>query len=357
MVKKILNQKKQKENPITKKRINLSSIYNKTKQKIIQKKNNNIGKLNTTVIFKINSNSLALEEFEKEYHKRCLFYLKEEFNSKLITMFFNYLSLSKILPSSFKNNRYFIKEFLKIIIDLLINEIDLVTMTLIFDNIGWIKDGDDPWTYIYYICLSAKQKSSSENSLTVLLKILDKNNSGFSASYYEWINNSNNLKKLEQIGIKKANERFRELMIPQHINENNKKFINYNDIVNKIVSMSKQKENISQQNNQLNYINMSNFSNKNLVQNNIFSQPKASMQMPPLDMGPYQSGLNNNNRLDNPVKNLQQPMLDLQPSNSYYNDKLFDLSCKSSRNNSFFGFDRSFDGELNRAPSYRYNNK
>ena len=236
------NQKKTKESNQIKENYNLSSLTNKTRLRLLSKKNSNFASINTTVKFNINSNPLKQEEFEKEYHRRYLFYIKEEFNSNIITMFFNYISSTTIIPNSFKNNRYFLKEFLKIIVDLLINEIDLVTITIIFDNMGWIAQGADPWTYIYYICLSAKEKASSEKIFSILTQILEKNNSGFNESYKNWSNNINNKAKLDKVEISKINERFRELMKPIYLNENQKKFINYNEIVNKIVTMSKQKE-------------------------------------------------------------------------------------------------------------------
>ena len=137
------NQKKTKESNQIKENYNLSSLTNKTRLRLLSKKNSNFASINTTVKFNINSNPLKQEEFEKEYHRRYLFYIKEEFNSNIITMFFNYISSTTIIPNSFKNNRYFLKEFLKIIVDLLINEIDLVTITIIFDNMGWIAQETD----------------------------------------------------------------------------------------------------------------------------------------------------------------------------------------------------------------------
>lgn len=342
------NQKKTKESNQIKQNFNLSSLTNKTRLRLLSKKNNNIANINTTVKFSINSNPLKQEEFEKEYHRRYLFYLKEEFNSKIITMFFSYISSTTIIPNSFKNNRYFLKEFLKIIVDLLINEIDLVTISIIFDNMGWIAQGDDPWTYIYYICLNAKEKASSDKSFSILTQILEKNNSGFNDSYKNWTNNINNKTKLEKVDITKLNERFRELMKPIYLNENQKKFINYNEIVNKIVTMSKQKEkeNIAPKG-QLNLpVNI--LSNSNILLNP--QNPK--IQVGPLDMMSFSSGLNPNNKYESQMKNNPQSSLELQQ----YNDSFLGLSRGGSRNNSFMNLN-IFDGELFKAPSIRFNNK
>ena len=343
MVKKYNNHQKEKKINKNREKLNISSIIRNTKKKLFFKKANNLPKINTTVIFKINSNPLLQEEFEKEYCKRYLFYIKEEFNFKIINMFFNYISLSTIIPNSFKNNIYFLKEFLKIIIDLLMNEIDLVTMTLIFDKIGWIAEGSDPWIYLYYICLYTKEKVSSENSYLNLEKILEKNNYGFINSFNKWKNNINIKEKLEQIEIIKTNERFRELKKAFNLNDNESKIINYNEIVNKILSSSKLK------NGKLQPIK--------IVDNNIDMNINKIKSLPNnnINIASYQNPYINNNRFESQIKPGQRQNLDIQNNNSFYNDKFFDLSRTGSRN-SFMGF-TSFDGELYKMPSMKFNNK
>ena len=321
MVKKVNMSKKQKESindGKNKKNKNLTGLFKQTKQKIIKKINDDIGNINTTILFKINLSNQS--EYEKEYQKRYSYYLKEEFNSNIITMFFNYISISKVIPVSFKNNRYFIKEFLKIITDLLINEIDFATIALIFDYLGWIKEGEDPWLYIYFICLCGKRISSSDGSYNTLLKILDSNNKGFIDRFKKWSNNSHNEKKFKQIDIIKTNQKYRELMKHRNVFENNQRFINYNELVNKIVSTSKQKENIPQIT-QLNNNSISPFKS-------IFNQPNQQMIMPQsLDITPTPSGININNNIEFRMPQ-NQSFLDLQQNNSFN----LNLSRGSSKN-------------------------
>ena len=340
MVKKLKNPKKSKE--VIKENKNLSSVIKNIKTKLFSKRKNNFAAINTSVVFKITSNPSLKEKFENEYHKRFLFYIKEEFSSKVVTMFFNYITTTTIIPNKFKNNRYFLQEFLKIIVNLLINEIDLVTMTLILDNIGWINEGSDPWLYIYYVCLFAKEKASSENSYTILTQILEKNNPGFKDSFNNWLYKINSNKKIKAIDISKTNERFRELMRPIHLNEDQKKFINYNDIVNKIVSMNKQKENIAPTTNQIN----TNYQDPNLPNTLITSlntqlkPPIENSSLRIIDKGEMmaKSGLSG---------------LDLRKNNSSF--KLLDLSRGASKN-SFMGVN-SFDPDLYNFTSMRFNNK
>ena len=342
MGKKNNNLKKEKKINKNKEKLNISSKIHKINQKLYSKRGNNLTKINTTIIFKINSNPLLQEEFEKEYNKRFLFYEKEEFNFKLITVFFNFISLSKIIPNSFKNNIYFLKEFLKIIIDLLMNEIDLVTMSLILDSVGWIKEGSDPWIYLYYICLYSKEKSSSKNSCLLLEQILEKNNKGFQESYNKWKNKINFINKLDKNEIIKTNERFRELMKPLNLNDNESKIINYNEIVNIILSSSKKKKRLNSNMN-ISKNNSFPYNNNNLL----FNPPKTDLQM----IDTHQKDFN---RVENQVKMGMQPNLEIQNNNSFYNDKFLDLSRAGSRN-SFLGL--SFDGELYKMPSMKFNNK
>jgi hypothetical protein len=340
MVKKVKNPKKSKE--VIKENKNLSSVIKNIKTKLFSKRKNNFAAINTSVVFKTTSNPSLKEKFENEYHKRFLFYIKEEFNSKVVTMFFNYITTTTIIPNKFKNNRYFLQEFLKIIVNLLINEIDLVTMTLILDNIGWINEGSDPWQYIYYVCLFAKEKASSENSYTILTQILEKNNPGFIDSFNKWLYKINSNKKIKGIEISKTNERFRELMRPIHLNEDQKKFINYNDIVNKIVLMNKQKENIDPTTNQID----TNYPDANLP-NTLITQ--INTQFKPIIEN---SSFRMNNKGEIPAK-FGVSNLDLQKQNSSF--KLLDLSRGASKN-SFMGVN-SFDADLYNFHSMRFNNK
>ena len=344
MVKKFNGSKKQKEsvdNEKNKQSKNLTGIFKKTRQKMIKEISNEIGNINTSIIFKIKLSNPS--EYEKEYQKRYSYYLKEEFNSNIITMFFNYISMSKVIPVSFKNNRYFIKEFLKIIRDLLINEIDFATTALVFDHLGWIKEDDDPWLYIYFICLSGKKIASSDGSYNTLLKILDSNNKGFIDRFKNWSNNNNNQKKFNQINIVKTNQKYRELMKHRNAFENNQRFINYNELVNKIVSTSKQKENIQQ----LNQIN--NNINNNQNNKSIFNQPNQQISMNILfDNPPIPSGLKN--KMGYGVS-LNQLSLDLQQNGS----SNLNLSHGSSKI-SLLDFNYC-NPDLSKSPSFKFNYK
>ena len=228
MVKKI-NKPQKKE----KSQMDLSSRMLKAKERLSLSKKNQDTKINTAIEFKLN------EKLDKEYNKKYSTYIKEEFNCKIVTMFFNFITNSTKLPNSFKNNHYFLKEFLSIIVNLLINEIELATISKIIEDLDWIEEGSEPWSFIHNVCLYSK-KLTSEKGFSNLIDILERNNKGFKDVYEKWENS--NMNKLENTKLAQINEEFRKLMKPSFIEEKKKKFINYADIVEKIINMSNKKD-------------------------------------------------------------------------------------------------------------------
>ena len=217
--------------------LDLSLLNYKKKQKLLSTLENDIKKFNINIKFNINN---LPDEIKRGYYKKYLKYTHKNLNSNIISMFFIYISSSNIIPLSFKNNHDFLEHFLKIIMNLLINEIELVIISLIFDKIGWVEDEIEPWTHIQYICLAAQKISSSNKLLFILLKVIDKNNFGFLINFNRWMNNSNIKEILQSIKICDVNERFRDFRHPIYLNENQKKFINYNEIATKISSIPNQ---------------------------------------------------------------------------------------------------------------------
>ena len=107
--------------------------------------------------------------------------MNKELNSEIILMLYKYIINSKVIPIFLKNNVYFITELLQIVSKLLISVIDLITFTLIFDNLGWVKDG--LWMYIYFLFSAAKKKTSSNYNYLIIMNELNQSNNGFSEKY------------------------------------------------------------------------------------------------------------------------------------------------------------------------------
>ena len=233
MGKKIKTQKNKSSSETSMKTIDFSSIINQTNAKL---SNNNFLDLSlNTVKFDINP---ASSDLEKKYHKKYITYLHEEFNFKIVKMFFNYISFSKIIPQNVKDNRPFIVDFLKIITNLLMNEIDISTMAYLIENqVKWLgqNETDLIWNHLYNVCLKTKQITSDNDISALLLNILDMKNKGFLKYYNNWIK----IKKVpNDIDIKFINEMYNELMKSNYLNQNMSKFINYNEAVDKILKFS-----------------------------------------------------------------------------------------------------------------------
>jgi hypothetical protein len=232
MGKKLKTQKKA-NNDSTPKSIDFSSLINQSQEKLSHQNFPAIS-LNT-VKFNINPSG---SDLEKKYHKKYTTYFHEEFNSKIIKMYFNYISSSKIINQTVKDNRPFLIDFLKIITNLLMNEIELSAMAFLLENkVKWLgpNETDLMWNHLYNVCLKAKQITSSNEIFEILINILDAQNPGFKSHYNKWvvIKNCPNDLKIDDI-----NKVYSELMQSNYLNQNKSKFINYNEAVNQILKFS-----------------------------------------------------------------------------------------------------------------------
>ena len=232
MGKKLKNQKKTNSDS-TPKTIDFSSLINQSQEKLSHQNFLSIS-LNS-VKFNINPSG---SDLEKKYHKKYILYFHEEFNSKIIKMYFNYISSSKIINHTVKDNRPFLIDFLKIITNLLMNEIDLSAMAFLLENkVKWLgpNETDLMWNHLYNVCLKAKQITSSDEIFEILINILETQNPGFKSCYNKWVvlkNCPNDLK------IDDINKVYSELMQSNYLSQNKSKFINYNEAVNKILEFS-----------------------------------------------------------------------------------------------------------------------
>ena len=93
------------------KTIDFSSLVEQTNEKLSHQNFPEIS-LNT-VNFTINPSG---SDLERKYHKKFIGYLHNEFNAKIIKMYFNYISSTKIIKPIIKDNRPFLIDFLKIIV-------------------------------------------------------------------------------------------------------------------------------------------------------------------------------------------------------------------------------------------------
>ena len=317
MVKKLKTQKNKSSAEASEKTIDFSSLIDQTNKKLSKQNFADISV--NTVNFDINPTS---SDLEKKYQKKYATYLHEEFNFKIIKMFFNYISSSKIMPQEVKNNQPFIIDFLKIITNLLMNEIDISTMAYLIENhVKWLDQNETDliWNHLYNVCLKTKQITSDNEIYELLQNILNMKNKGFISYYNKWLK----IKKVpDDVNIASINEMYNELMKSNYVNQNRSKFINYNEAVDKILKFSEKQKKVL--------------------------KPKAR-KLEKLDELNLNQGNNNNSGLN--IAGQFPPMLSLDKNNSFNQEGSMNFNPNSQlemqRNNNILSLSRNGSNYLN----------
>ena len=317
MVKKLKTQKNKSSAETGEKTIDFSSLIDQTNKKLSKQNFADISV--NTVNFDINPTS---SDLEKKYQKKYATYLHEEFNFKIIKMFFNYISSSKIMPQEVKNNQPFIIDFLKIITNLLMNEIDISTMAYLIENhVKWLDQNETDliWNHLYNVCLKTKQITSDNEVYDLLQNILNMKNKGFISYYNKWLK----IKKVpDDVNIASINEMYNELMKSNYVNQNRSKFINYNEAVDKILKFSEKQKKVL--------------------------KPKAR-KLEKLDELNLNQGNNNNSGLN--IAGQFPPMLSLDKNNSFNQEGSMNFNPNSQldmqRNNNILSLSRNGSNYLN----------
>ena len=317
MVKKLKTQKNKSSAEAGEKTIDFSSLIDQTNKKLSKQNFADISV--NTVNFDINPTS---SDLEKKYQKKYATYLHEEFNFKIIKMFFNYISSSKIMPQEVKNNQPFIIDFLKIITNLLMNEIDISTMAYLIENhVKWLDQNETDliWNHLYNVCLKTKQITSDNEIYELLQNILNMKNKGFISYYNKWLK----IKKVpDDVNIASINEMYNELMKSNYVNQNRSKFINYNEAVDKILKFSEKQKKVL--------------------------KPKAR-KLEKLDELNLNQGNNNNSGLN--IAGQFPPMLSLDKNNSFNQEGSMNFNPNSQldmqRNNNILSLSRNGSNYLN----------
>ena len=317
MVKKLKTQKNKTSAETGEKTIDFSSLIDQTNKKLSKQNFADISV--NTVNFDINPTS---SDLEKKYQKKYATYLHEEFNFKIIKMFFNYISSSKIMPQEVKNNQPFIIDFLKIITNLLMNEIDISTMAYLIENhVKWLDQNETDliWNHLYNVCLKTKQITSDNEVYDLLQNILNMKNKGFISYYNKWLK----IKKVpDDVNIASINEMYNELMKSNYVNQNRSKFINYNEAVDKILKFSEKQKKVL--------------------------KPKAR-KLEKLDELNLNQGNNNNSGLN--IAGQFPPMLSLDKNNSFNQEGSMNFNPNSQldmqRNNNILSLSRNGSNYLN----------
>ena len=285
------------------------SLYNyKIKKKLSSKLGKNLlKKFDNSNIF-TKPSFIDKNDFKKE---------TTNLNSNIILMLHNYISLNK----NIQNKKDFTDNFMNVIKNLSINEIELAYMTIILDKIESTDINKEALKNLLYIGLASKMKLCPDNPQNIINEIEKNknNNNKFKDTFNEWMNNSNIIKILND-NISDVDKRFRKLKNPLDINVHKKLYINYNETINKIVPNINKEDKMD-----INLVSKINCNNNNI--NNINTNKFFNIQSGLIDNISFKvgGGLTRNIAIK-PLTFLQQEMesfssyneiLDLKFNNSY----------------------------------------
>ena len=191
---------------------------------------------------KIDSNIISLETLNKpssnplkEYNRLYSKYMTETFNINIIKLINQIIKTSKTLPIELNNNYQIQKFLLKSIKELMLNENEIIYLSIFFDNFGWKNEKLNILESFLITGLSVK-KYLNENT-EIIENYLIKNYSGIMKKFSEWVNSQKNFKNNLTISPRIVNERFNELN--KNFNTYCKiNYIDYNNAVDKILQMS-----------------------------------------------------------------------------------------------------------------------
>ena len=172
------------------------------------------------------------EKYEKQYQE----YLLTEFNTNCILFLTRILSDSKIFNSEFQNTKNIHKILMNVIKTLMLNEYELTLFSILLDNINIINKTKYSLDIILYL-IGLQIKELTSDNISIILKHLKFENKEieFENIYNTWKKELEDKTKL--LTLKQINYKFK--MLKRNFNPYCKfNFIDYNNIVDKILTMS-----------------------------------------------------------------------------------------------------------------------
>ena len=172
------------------------------------------------------------EKYEKQYQE----YLLTEFNTNSILFLTRIISDSKIFNSEFQNTKNIHKILMNVIKTLMLNEYELTLFSILLDNINIINKTKYSLDIILYL-IGLQIKELTSDNISIILKHLKFENKEieFENIYNTWKKELEDKTKL--LTLKQINYKFK--MLKRNFNPYCKfNVIDYNNIVDKILTMS-----------------------------------------------------------------------------------------------------------------------
>ena len=268
------------------------------------------------------------ENYEKQYQE----YLLTEFNPNCFLFLNRIISNTKILNSEFQNIKNVHKILVDVIKKLMLNEYELTLFSIFLDNIDMINKTKYSFDIFLYL-IGLKIKELTSDNISIFLKHLQSENKEieFENIYNTWKKEIEDKTKL--LTLKEINSKFK--MLKRNFNTYCKfNFIDYNYIVDKILTMS------LPYNNQRKVINEENIIILNNAENNK-KEKKSNIKI--------NSNENNENKkinkLNNSIKEIKngQEILISSKNKKKDNNKISKLRQNNKNNNYLFPTINSFD--------------
>lgn len=192
----------------------------------------------TKELFETIQNSSSVEVFNSQhesYEKLHAKYITEIFNSTILSLINQICSTSKTLPDDLRNNYPIHSLLIKIAKELMLDQLELVYLSIYFDTFGWKNANLDIFDNFIVTALSVK-KYLNENT-DEIENYLNKFYPDIGSKFSIWIKAQSDFKNGIMITPRKVHERF--VLLNKTYNtycKNN--YIDYNESVDKILQMS-----------------------------------------------------------------------------------------------------------------------
>ena len=191
-------------------------------------------KINQEILTVIPEDNSIRRIYQKDnYNERYSRYITEEFNSKCIDLIVTFIHTSVSLTNHLylRTNSNLHKLLIKIVKDLLMNEIEIALYSLYIDFLDWVRDGYDFSVHLFFIGLHTKQNTNT--AITSILNHFQKCHYLFFYSYNGWKDRIED----RRFTLDEVNERFRQLSRPYNT-YCKKNYIDYNSVVDRIIQLS-----------------------------------------------------------------------------------------------------------------------
>ena len=181
---------------------------------------------------KIISSKKTEESAYKKLHNN---YLKNNFNTNIISMITQLINTSTTLPKDLKNNYPLNNILLDIVKELMLSDLEIVYYSLFLDIFGWTNEYYDVKDNLVITGLSVKKFLNKDTD--IIENHLDKNYEKMHDKFNNWVNSQSDFKKNLSFGPMIVNERNNLLKRPFNCYCKNN-YIDYNDVVDKILQLS-----------------------------------------------------------------------------------------------------------------------